>query len=129
MNDSRLRRSRRESFGLRLQRGENLIQQIRQLLQQPAEPAAGAARVVEQVCDRAEQVAEQGPRPGFRRDVEVHLVQVDHQPEQVEVQWTECQAEDLARQTNDRGGRPGRTLPAPYTGRVAALRNGPIVGR
>jgi hypothetical protein len=65
MNDSRLRRSRRESFGLRLQRGENLIQQIRQLLQQPAEPAAGAARVVDQVGDRAEQKPRAGAAAAY----------------------------------------------------------------
>ena len=46
--------------------------------------------------DRAEQVAEEIPRPRLCGDVQVHLIEVDHEAEQIEVQRAERQIEDLA---------------------------------
>src|SRR4051794_957713 len=51
---------------------------------------------VDQVDDRAQQVAEQVARPGDRRDVEVDLVRRDDEAEQVEVDRPEHEIEDLA---------------------------------
>ena len=64
-----------------LQSGEHadeLIEQVHELLaERPG---------IEQTGDRAQQVAEQIARAGLRRDVEYHLIQVDDQTEQIEVE-------------------------------------------
>jgi hypothetical protein len=51
---------------------------------------------VEQVRHGAEQIAEEVARSRHRRDVQVHLVQRHHEPEQIEVQRPEGEVENLA---------------------------------
>ena len=51
---------------------------------------------VEQAGDGAEQVADQFTRSGLRGDVQVHGVQVHLQSEQVEIQRSEDEVQDLA---------------------------------
>src|SRR3954452_25501682 len=77
----------------RLERPEDLVEQVRDPLEQAGE-ASGAARVVKETRDRAEEIAEEVPRALLRGDLQVHLVEVDDEPEQVEVQRPECQVED-----------------------------------
>src|SRR6202789_3809257 len=78
---------------LRLQGREDLVEQCGDLAQQSA--------AVQQVGDIAEQVTEQRARDG--RDVQVDLVEGDHQAEQVEVEGAEGQVKDAAR--GQRGSR------------------------
>ncbi len=66
-------------IGTALQPGQDLIQQVDDLLQ----PGRGTARVVEQIRDRAKDVPEEVSRPLLRSDRQVNLVEVDHQPEQI----------------------------------------------
>src|SRR3954453_22036150 len=73
----------------RLERPEDLVEQVRDALEQPRE--ASATRVVEQTGDRAEEIAEEVPRALLRGDLQVHLVQIDDEPEQVEGQRPERQ--------------------------------------
>ena len=50
---------------------------------------------VQQVGDRAHQIAEEVPISGLGSDVQVDLVQIHHQPEQIEMQRSEYEIEDL----------------------------------
>jgi hypothetical protein len=60
--------------GARLQCSQNLIQQIREIVQERAErPTA-----VQQVRDRTKQVAQEVARSRHRRDIEYDLVQMNH---------------------------------------------------
>src|SRR6266511_3975788 len=70
--------------------------QPKQSVQQPRE-GGDVGVAVEQVRHTTEQVAEQVARTRLCGDRQVHLVQVDDQSEQVEVQWTKCQIKDPAR--------------------------------
>src|SRR4051812_40400032 len=73
-----------------LERSQDLVQQVDDLLQRAAEPA------VQQVGDRAQQVAEQIAGTGLSSDVEHDLIQVDHQAQQIQVKRTERQMKDVA---------------------------------
>ena len=66
-----------------LEPSHDLVQQVHDLLERDRRWAA-----VEQVRDRTQEVAEQVPGPLLSGDREVNLVQVDYQPEQVEVERT-----------------------------------------
>ena len=52
---------------------------------------------VEQMRHRAQQVAEQVPRALLRSDVQVHRIELNDQPEHVQVDRPDRQVEDLAR--------------------------------
>src|SRR5438034_10289401 len=75
-----------------LQLRENLVEQVHDRLQQARQSTRVV--VVEQAGDGAEEIAEQVARPLLCRDLQVHLVQIDDQAEQVEVQRPERQVED-----------------------------------
>jgi hypothetical protein len=62
------------------------------LLEQPGQ----TGRAVEETGDRAEQVAEQVPGTLLSCDLEVHLVELDHQAEQIQLERAEGEVEDLA---------------------------------
>ena len=65
-----------------------------QVVEQAGESACGHRRVVEQVRDRTEQVAEQVPRAGLRCDVEHDSIEVHLKPEKVQVEWPKRQVQD-----------------------------------
>src|SRR3954469_1102478 len=93
---------------LELQRAEDLVEQVRDRLQQPVQ--AAAAGIVEQTRDRTKQIPEQVARSLLGRDLQVNLVQIDHQAQQVEVQRAENQVENVTR-SRRLGGRGGRAAP------------------
>ena len=84
------------------QQSQQLVQEVRDLRQQ--------ASAVEEVRDRAEQVPEQVPGAGQGRDVEHDPVEVDGQPEQVEIERPQLEVKDSAR------GRPRWWRPPGLTG-------------
>src|SRR4051794_30177639 len=90
------------------QRAEDLVEQGCDRPQQPVE--AAAAGIVEQARDRTEQIPEQVARSLLGRDLQVNLVQIDHQAQQVEVQRAENQVENVTRGRR-LGGGGGRAAP------------------
>ena len=72
---------------LPLEQPEKLVQHIR-------ETARRRVRV-EQPGDTAKEVPEQVARPRLGGDVEMHLVEMDQESKQVEIQRTKCQIENL----------------------------------
>ena len=73
------------------QDAEQLVEQCRDLAEERVERESA----VEQSGDGAEQVADQFPRSGLRGDVQVHGVQVHLQSEQIEIQRSENEVQDL----------------------------------
>src|SRR3954453_20580321 len=77
----------RDTFEWALQRGRRETKDAEQLVEQVAEQAI----VVEQTGDGTEEVAEQIAGSGLRRDIKHDLVQMDNQPQQIEVKRAEDQ--------------------------------------
>lgn len=70
---------------------EDRVDLVEQLLD-----GAAVSAPVQEPCDRTEQVAKQVARPPLASDHQVHLVQVDDEPEQVEMERPEREVEDRA---------------------------------
>src|SRR5262249_49419866 len=93
---------------LKAECGEELVERLGELAHEAsAAPTPGA---VEQIGDRAEQVAKEISGTLLGGDIEHDLVEVDHQAEEIEVERTADEIENLARLRRGRADGGGRCI-------------------
>jgi hypothetical protein len=71
-------------------------QTSKDLIKQIGDAGQSSTVGVQQIRHIAQQVAQQVPGSGLRRNIEIDLVEVNHEAEQIQMQGPKCQREDWA---------------------------------
>src|SRR5262249_43101765 len=109
---------------LKAECGEELVERLGELAHEAsAAPTPGA---VEQIGDRAEQVAEEISGTLLGGNIEHDLVEVDHQAEEIEVERTEDEIENLARLRRGRADGGGRCIGCLHPGVALGTTSGTV---